>query len=502
MQATGCTRSSYDVVIGNQSTQRLQATTGDVDLAQSAASNAPGEPVDVYVARQPIFERTLRVYAYELLFRDGLANVYQAIDHDAASVSMLDKACVTFDFHDLVAGKPAFVNFTEKVLCAGFAQLWPVQSTVIEILETVEPTDRVIDTCQTLKKLGYRIALDDFVDEPRLTPLVDLADIIKVNFRLSPPSDRRAMSQRFARTPIDLLAEQVETRQEFDEARSLGFAYFQGYFFCKPEIVSGRSLPSFEPTALQLLQAVSRSVLDYDEVEQLIKQDVTVSYKFFRYLNSAYFGWATQITSIRHSLILLGHASVRCWMTTLALGRLCRHKPLELLTSASVRGKFCESLAPLVGLEKGRLDVFLVGALSLIDAMLDRQMADVLAQLPLSVDVKAALEGEPNPLQRVLRIAVSYERGDWEVVCRCGGRVRASGGHRAPPVSRGRQMGGRCISIVARHPPMSDSAGLSALVARRVATRCPAEKAAAHASNRSHPRHTRSVRTPGHRWVS
>ena len=380
----------------------------------SAVAEHPGTGHDVFVARQPIFDRHNRVFAYELLFRSSFENVCRDVSLSEAAGRVLSGAVLTFGLEELTGGRKAFVNFTEDHLLSGAAELLPPETTVIELLEHVEPRPEIVEVVRTLKRSGYLVALDDFVYRPELEPLVDLADIIKIAFRTTTPAERRDLAYRLLPRGVQLLAEQVETFSEIDEARRIGCVYFQGYFFRRPEVMTRREFSGYRLTYVQILRAIGRAELQYDEMEDIIRRDVSMSHKLLRYINSAWFGWRMEIKSIRHALVLLGERDVRRWVSLVALGGFCSGKPQELLVDSAVRARLCEALARVAGFEGREFDLFLLGAFSLIDAMLDSTMEQALAQMPIAADVKAALLGDASRLRQVLDLAVQYEDGAWE----------------------------------------------------------------------------------------
>ena len=382
------------------------------------AAVTPPSPVsdlapDVFVARQPIFDRHEKVYAYELLFRAGLDNYCPQGDLNHAAAHVLENAWLTFGLNTLIGSKRAFVNFTRQLLVTGYGTTLPVKSTVIELLETVEPDPDVVEACRKLKAEGYLIAADDYVHRPELEPLIEMVDIVKVAFRDADPEEQAQAVRRIAGDRPKLLAEQVETPEEYKQAVDLGFSYFQGYFFCKPEVLSGRALTGSRLSHLKLFQAVNRPELSIDELESVIKNDVSLTHRFLKYLGSAAFSWRAPISSVRQGLVLLGKAPVQRWVSLIALSEMGRDKPQEVLVNAAVRAKCCETLARGIGMPARESELFLLGALSLIDAMLDQPMEEVLAQLPISDDLKSALTGQTNELRPVLDYVTSYERGDW-----------------------------------------------------------------------------------------
>ena len=289
----------------------------------------------------------------------------------------------------------------------------PAESVVIELLETIDGDPEVVDVCRQLKQQGYTLALDDFVYRPSLDPLLPLADIIKIGFRDTDPEvQARHARERVAQETV-LLAEMVETHEEYQRAVSLGFSQFQGYFFCKPEVIEGRVLSPARLTYLKLLQAVTRPEMSITEVEAVISADVAVTHRLMKYLGSPALGFRAEIRSVRHGLALLGKEQTRRFVSLVALGELGSDKPQELLVTAAVRGKFCELVGDASMLADRKGELFLLGALSLVPSMLDQPMAKVLGELALSDDLNRALLGQSSPLHPALNFVERYERGDW-----------------------------------------------------------------------------------------
>ena len=368
---------------------------------------------DVFVARQPIFDRRKQVYGYELLFRSGLENACPPVDGDHASRDVLRAAWLDLGVDALIGQRRAFVNLTHEGLVSGLGTALPAESTVIEVLESVQPDDDVVQACGELKRAGYLLALDDFIYRPGLEPLIELADIVKIGFGECDPDEQCAHVRRVAGSRPILLAEKVETQDDLRQAVALGCRYFQGWFFCRPEIVRGRALSGARLSYLRLLHAVSQPDLEVEALTQVIGSDVALTYRFLKYLGSAAFPWRGPIRSVPHGLALLGEAQTRRWVSLMALEALAHDKPPELVALAAVRARFCDELAGRAGLADRQADWFFLGAFSLIDTILDQPMATVLAELPLAEEVTAALMGQPNALRPVLDFVEAYERGDW-----------------------------------------------------------------------------------------
>lgn len=362
------------------------------------------------MARQPIVDANEEVFGYELLFRDGFETAFTG-DCDEASRATLDRSLL-MGLDVLCDGRHAFVNCTRDTLIKRLVTLLPPTSTVVEVLETVTADPDVVSVCVELRKEGYRIALDDFVAGDPREPLVEVADIIKVDFRLTTEEQRDVLMARYAPSGTQMLAEKVETQHDFTSAREQGFVYFQGYFFRRPELLSTRDLPASRLHYLRMLQEVSRPELDIKNLEKLIKSEASVCYRLLRYLNSAIFCFSNEIHSVRHALSLLGEREIRRWVRLVAAVGAGRDKTSDLVLSALVRARFGEFLQPLV--QHGESDLFLLGLLSLLDAMLEMPMAEVLELVPLDRETKAALLGKPTLLRPVFQLMLAHESGEWE----------------------------------------------------------------------------------------
>ena len=364
-------------------------------------------PGQRFVARQPIFDRTQKVYGYELLFRDGLENSFSA-EPEFASRSTLDSSLL-FGLNTLCDGRLAFVNCTRDTLLKDLITLLPPEQAVVEILETVEPGDRVIAACKRLKAAGYLIALDDFAPNDPRASLCDFADILKIDFRATRIEERAGLMRRFG-TGRKMLAEKLETPQEFRQARDMGFTLFQGYFFRRPEVLMAREVPASKLHYLRLLEMVCRIELDMRELEKTIKQETAICYRLLRYLNSPLFGFSLEITSIRHAMAILGERELRRWIRLVITVSGAEQKCSELVLTALGRARFCELLSPLI---KSQSDLFLMGLLSVMDAILEVQMDVVLAQVPVDKEIKAALLGQVGVLRPIYQLMLAQESAEW-----------------------------------------------------------------------------------------
>lgn len=372
--------------------------------------------MDVFVARQPIFDRQQKVVGYELLYRIGQENHYE--NHfgngDQATSEVIANCFLLIGLQNLTGGKRAFINFTENLLKNEIATILPRESVAVEILESIEVDEKVIKACQNLKKLGYTLVLDDFILDDRFKPLVELADIVKIDFLDVDIREKMDVVNSLGSRNVKLLAEKVETTEAFDQAYKMGYAYFQGYFFSKPVILSGQDIPGYKLNYLQVLQEINRPELDYDKLENVIKRDVSLSYKLLRYINSAAFGFRNRIDSIKHALVLLGLQEIKKWVSLIILRGLGEDKPDEIMTSSIIRAKFGELIAIQMGINDKNGDLFLMGMFSLIDVFISRPMAEILAELPISDDIKHALLGGYGLYGDIHQMILAYEKGEWE----------------------------------------------------------------------------------------
>ena len=377
----------------------------------SSLAAARPDPRYSYVARQPIFTADEKVFGYELLFRDGVEDYFREADADAASRKTLDTS-QQMGLETLCDGQRAFVNCTREVLLKDYMTLLPSPHAVAEVLESVPADDLVKAALQRLKQAGYLIALDDFApDDPR-TPLAELADILKVDMRSTSPAQRAALVKQFGPWRCRLLAEKVENREEFNAAKTAGFVYFQGFFFRKPELLQAREIPANRLNYMRLLQAVSKPDLEVREMEELIKHEASVCYRLLRYLNSAAFSIRNEVHSIRHALTLLGEREVRRWIRLVVTLTAAENRSSELVNTAMTRARFCELISARV--PHGESDLFLMGLLSMIDAILEVPMMTVIENIPLDHDTKAVLLGTDSKLMPIYQLMLARESGDWK----------------------------------------------------------------------------------------
>jgi EAL and modified HD-GYP domain-containing signal transduction protein len=383
--------------------------------------------MDVLVARQAIFDRERRVYGYELLFRsDAGRNEFDGTEASLATKQVLANSLLVIGLENLVGAKKAFVNFGRGPLLQGWYASLPRGSSVIELLETVEPDAEVLEACRNLRKEGYQLALDDFMFRAGWQNLLDVADLVKIEIQSIPRPEQKLLVRSCKARGLQLLAEKVETHEEFEWARQSGYDYFQGYFFARPVIVQGRKIPAAKLHCLRLLQEAQRPELDFERLEKLILEDVSLSYQLLRYVNSPLFALTSNIRSIRQALLYFGETELRKWIALATLARTAEDKPSELIRHSLVRARFCESVARLAerGLDQS---AFLTGLFSLLDALMDRPLEETLAAMCLAPEIAAVLNGqapEGGSLAGVYQLALAYEAADWPRVEQIAGQLK------------------------------------------------------------------------------
>ena len=380
---------------------------------------------EAFIGRQAILDQQKKVYAYEILFRSGLKNAFDPnLDGNIATQSVMVNAMLDFGMNKLVSDKRAFINFTEQNLLTRAPKLLPSENVVVEILETVQPTPEILKIVQELKEAGYKIALDDFVLLPGYEPLIEMADIIKVDFRITADPEERKSMREILPKHVRLLAEKIETEEEFQQALEYGYVLFQGYFFCKPAVLHQKRLTSNALSKIRLLREVNRQNVDFSAITGVISSDTNLVHKLLTYINSAGIGLTNHVSNLKQATVLLGTSGVLRWVTLVSLQTFSEDKPPELFTLSLLRAKFCELIAQSLKRPGLTPDTgFLLGMFSLLDVLLSLPMEDVLKEVALADDINAALLGEDNDLRRLLDLVIAYEKGDWDAVITCSDRL-------------------------------------------------------------------------------
>ena len=389
------------------------------------------QSVDVFVARQAIFDNQRRLYAYELLYRShGAHNHFDGTEAAIATQQVISSTLLSIGFENMLGGKKAFLNFDHRLLSEGMHLSLPRETIVIEILESVEPTADLVALCRGIHQQGYSIALDDFVSQPEFEPLTRITNLIKVDLQATPKEEQERLLRVYQPRGIKMLAEKVETQEEFEWARRKGYDLFQGYFFARPVIVSARQIPAGRTTCLRLLHESRQTDLNFHRLENLIREDVSLTFKLLRYANSALFERADKTRSIGRALRVIGEDAVRRWVALATLPMLATNKPGELVTLSIVRARFCERLAQLGGIAQHD-EAFLMGMFSLLDALIDRPLDEALREVDLGPGITQALLGtaaDQDALAKIYRLTCRYELGDWDEAEKLAGECRVSAG--------------------------------------------------------------------------
>ncbi|NOY62201.1 MAG: HDOD domain-containing protein [Gammaproteobacteria bacterium] len=365
-----------------------------------------------YIGRQPIYNRNLKIYGYELLFRSSEENQASVVDADAATSQLISNTFVELGLDRIVGAHHAFINLTRSFIVGDYPLPAAESQIVLEVLEDIEVDDVLIEALRDLSQRGYRIALDDFIYHERLRPLVEVADLIKIDVLAMDRDTVKRHVTELREYDVELLAEKVETQDELDFCRQLGFDYFQGYFLCHPNIIKGKRLPVGRASVLHLLAQLQDPNVDIDSLEEIISSDLSLSYRLLRYINSAFFALPKRVESIRSAVVYLGVRTIKMWATMSALTGIGENS-YELLLTSMIRAKMCEGLAQAT--QQAHPETFFtVGLLSALDALLEMPMDEVLAYMPMSDEVAEALTSHSGEAGHALRCALTYEQADWD----------------------------------------------------------------------------------------
>jgi EAL and modified HD-GYP domain-containing signal transduction protein len=363
---------------------------------------------EVFIGRQPIFDRGQRVVGYEILFRAGDHGRARVLDAESATATVVLNALTEIGLERIVGAHTAWINLSRESVLSGIATMLPAAAAGFEILEGQQIDDDLVAAVRDLKEQGYKIALDDFEFSPDYAPLLKIVDVVKLDF-MALGSERFATElERVKPYPVSVLAEKVETKDEHQYCVALGCDLFQGFFYQKPELLRRRRIELTTGSILQVISALQNTNLEFDELEPLIAHDLPLSLRLLRYINSAFFALRQEVTSVRQALVMLGLENVRRWATLTVMGSIEGKTP-ELTSNALIRARFCELAGLAAGMDGGGL--FTIGMFSLIDAMLDVSLEEVTRELPFPNDMRVALLSHAGPMGRILDAATSLESG-------------------------------------------------------------------------------------------
>jgi c-di-GMP phosphodiesterase len=368
---------------------------------------------NLYLARQPIYHRDKTVIGYELLYRSSNENAANVLDNNAATLDTILNSFMHIGLENIVGSSLAFLNLpADFVTNQTLTPMFKGQC-VLEILESVPPTTQVISGLKYLKQQGYQIALDDFEYSPKHRGFLELADYVKIDVNEKSEKDIQNQLQLLKPHKVKVVAEKVETPDMHQLCMKLDFDFFQGYFYCRPLMISQKYTPANKLVAMDLLSKLQNPNVDLAEIETVLSQDVTLAYKLLRYINSATFSRRKEISSIKDAVVMLGISNVRNWLSLILMSKILSDKPAELIVTAMVRGKMCELLAI-----KQNPDIapqmFITGLFTVIDALMDRPMADLLDTVILSIPIRLALLDRTGAHGEILNQVLQYEEGNWD----------------------------------------------------------------------------------------
>ncbi|MER2527145.1 MAG: HDOD domain-containing protein [Candidatus Competibacter denitrificans] len=368
---------------------------------------------EIYFARQPIYNRDLEIAGYELFYRQAAdADSADFLDAEIATSQVVLNTVGELGLEQVVGPHKAFINVARDFVVSGYLEMFASPQLVFEVAGSLVVDQPLLEVLQQLHERGYRFVLDDYRDDEANQALLTIVDYVKIDMLVTPQDEVQRMVELLRQRSIVLMAERIETQEVQEFCQALGFDYFQGYHFSQPKVLKFHGVRANQLSVLQLVSKLYQPDIDLEAIEALIRQDVSLSYKLLRYINSAYFNLPHRIDSIQRAIVLLGTRNVRAWATLVSLANIDNHRS-DLITIALERAKMCELLAAAMGI-KQKESGYTVGLLSVLDAMTQAPMANVLATLPLDEDINEALLRHEGPLGRILACTLAYERCDWE----------------------------------------------------------------------------------------
>ncbi|MBB1336202.1 EAL and HDOD domain-containing protein [Pseudoalteromonas sp. SR44-2] len=369
--------------------------------------------MSVFVARQAIFNRSKKVVAYELLFRDSPKNYFPDIAEGQATARLIVENQLNLGTRHITSGKKALINIGPESLKLDLCAFLPCQDVVIELLETIEPTDDNYELCRGLFHSNYKLALDDFVYKPQWDRFLKLVKLIKFDIAITPLSEIQPIVTKLqAHKQIKLLAEKIETQEDYELAFDMGFDYFQGYFFAKPTMIKQNDIDYNYGLVVAIYAEIMKQSPDIKTIASLFELDAALAYKLLRLINSGVFPIQSQISSLKQALVYLGHERLKKFVSLIVTAHTAGKKPAELMQVCVVRARFCELVAKKVNKSQSG-EAFLTGLFSLLDAILDQQMSLLVEKLPFPDEIKTALLGDKNTLYYILNVVKAYETGSW-----------------------------------------------------------------------------------------
>ena len=372
--------------------------------------------MDVFVARQPIFNRDKEIVAYELLYRNSLKNFFDpSVSSSKATSILITNSHINIGMDNLVEDKYAFINFDSTLINNDIPSLLNKDSVVIEVLEDVKPDRVFLSNLLALKKQGYKLALDDFTLDYPYQNTIPLYDIIKVDFMLAGLDGAKKIMDKYKNGKRKFLAEKIETVSEFNTALDMGYDYFQGFFFSKPEIIQGKAATSINMQFLKLKEEINKNEVDFNNISKIIESDIGLSYKLLRLVNS--FSLNSQVSSIRHALAILGVKEIEKWLNFIMISDFVADGADEVVRLSIIRSRFAELIAEHSNQPQMKYQASLVGLFSMIDVVMGKPFDKIFKEIPMSQHVKDAITNKPtSPLYDMFQVVLSYENADWDTL--------------------------------------------------------------------------------------
>jgi len=370
---------------------------------------------EVFIGRQPIYDRDLNVYAYELLFRSGTANNSSgAVSADGATSQTIVNTFVEIGLEKIVGSRFACINLTESFLLEEDKLPITPKQVILEILEDIPVTDKLISAAKRLHDQGFIIALDDYIYNPDHKPLIEMAQLIKIDIMALSREELIQHVQLLKPFNKKLLAEKIETLDEYDLCMKLGFDYFQGYFLSKPRIIKGASIPQNKLAIMNVLALLQDTDTDIDDIDEAISSDVVMSYKILKLMNSAFFNFNNKIESVKQALLLLGRKKLNSWASMTAMSKL-DDQPSEMIHIAMIRAKMCELIAEAANLNPPE-NYFTAGLFSALDILMQHSLETLVKPLPISDELRDAVINKEGLMGEAILCALAYEQSDWDNV--------------------------------------------------------------------------------------
>ncbi len=371
---------------------------------------------DIYLGRQAIYDRDGGLYAYELLYRSGVAEDGEPLrlrDADGATSEVLLNTFMEIGLERIAGESRIFINLTRNLIEYDHPLLQDKDRLVMELLEDIPVDDSLVEKVTSLAKLGVTLALDDYVFDPVWDPLLPWVSIVKLEIPALTMEQIAAGLPKLRQHNLILLAEKIETREEYETLREMGFDLFQGFFFSRPEMLSGKRLEENQTVVLRLLSALNRPDIGIDEIETLISQDAGLSYKTLRYINSAAIGIPRKIDSIGQAVVYMGLRRIRAWINLMVIAGL-KGRPEDHYLMALVRAHLCDRL--LQQADPDNDSGFLIGLFSILDLLMSRPLTDILHELSLADEVNLALLEGKGIAGQALHCTLQVETGEWHRV--------------------------------------------------------------------------------------